>query len=220
MRQLSLSVRITLRSPFPPQSALVREPAKRPLPSIPLESPPSRRAPSRPPSWARNGAILTYFGTRRKSFSVSPSSVPGGANATRVIYLDAHAPTGRWPVTFPAAARSGLRTCHRNRARRHEIFAGSSHHHLEMECFRNSQRVLGRQHAEQLRSRFHHLLPLASASSLRGQRRDASHRYGLCPLSRVQFRNPSGTAELEQSVATVPATVTIADGRSRSPRSA
>ncbi len=34
------------------------------------------------------------------AFSVSPTSVPGGANATLVIYLGANAPAGGWPVNL------------------------------------------------------------------------------------------------------------------------
>jgi uncharacterized protein (TIGR03790 family) len=37
------------------------------------------------------------------SLSVSPSSVPGGANATLVIYLGANAPAGGWPVNLSSS---------------------------------------------------------------------------------------------------------------------
>jgi uncharacterized protein (TIGR03790 family) len=37
------------------------------------------------------------------SLSVSPTSVPGGANATLIIYLGANAPTGGWPVNLSSS---------------------------------------------------------------------------------------------------------------------
>jgi uncharacterized protein (TIGR03790 family) len=39
------------------------------------------------------------------SLSVSPSSVPGGASATLVIYLGALAPAGGWPVNLSSSSR-------------------------------------------------------------------------------------------------------------------